>query len=34
LTALASQLDTDAATSSDAAKVKTLAVQVRDLAHH
>jgi len=34
LTALASQLDKDAATSSDAAKVKTLAAQVRDLAHH
>jgi hypothetical protein len=34
LTALASQLDKDAATSSDAGKVKTLAAQVRDLAHH
>ena len=34
LTSLASQLDKDAATSSDAAKVKTLAAQVRDLARH
>jgi hypothetical protein len=33
LTALASQLDKDAATSSDAGRVKTLAAQVRDLAH-
>jgi hypothetical protein len=33
LTSLATQLDRDAATSSDAAKVKTLAAQVRDLAH-
>ena len=34
LTSLATQLDKDAASSSDAAKVKTLAAQVRDLAHH
>ncbi|MGE5144738.1 MAG: LVIVD repeat-containing protein [Acidobacteriota bacterium] len=34
LTSLATQLDRDAATSSDAGKVKTLAAQVRDLAHH
>ena len=34
LNALALQLDKDAATSSDAAKVKTLATQVRDLARH
>ena len=34
LTALAAQLDKDAATSSDAAKVRTLAAQVRDLARH
>jgi len=34
LNALAMQLDKDAATSSDAAKVKTLAAQVRDLARH
>ena len=32
LTALAAQLDTDAATSSDAAKVRTLAATLRDLA--
>ncbi|HKE89670.1 MAG TPA: hypothetical protein VKB45_04985 [Gemmatimonadales bacterium] len=34
LNALALQLDKDAATSSDAAKVKTLATQLRDLARH
>ncbi len=34
LTALAVQLDRDATTSSDAAKVRTLAAQVRDLARH
>ena len=34
LTALAGQLDRDAATSSDAAKVRTLATQVRGLARH
>ncbi|HTH65449.1 MAG TPA: hypothetical protein VL563_12240, partial [Gemmatimonadales bacterium] len=34
LTSLAVQLDRDAATSSDTGKVKTLAAQVRDLAHH
>ena len=34
LTALATQLERDAATSSDAAKVQALAAQVRDLARH
>ncbi len=34
LTALAAELDRDAATSSDAAKVKTLAAAVRELAQH